>query len=72
MKEIFLIATIAGLFGLGLLIVLQSGVADPKKDGRLGGLAANLSAVSVRLVGLLAGAEAVQRLIGSPSLFLNW
>lgn len=72
MKEIFLIATIVGLIGLGLLIVLWNGVADSKKDGRLSGLASNLSAVAVRLVGLLAGAEAVQRLIGSPSLFLNW
>jgi hypothetical protein len=71
MKEIFLTSTILGLFLLGLVITLRSGVVSlgTSRGRRLA--AENLSALLLRVAGYFAGLLALQRVIGTPSV-LDW
>jgi hypothetical protein len=71
MKEIFLTSTILGLFLLGLLIALRSGVASLATSRGLRVAAENASALFLRVVGIGVGLLAVQRVLGLPSM-LGW
>jgi hypothetical protein len=71
MKEIFLTATVVGLFTLGLMLSLWSGAVGLGRSRGLRVVAANLSALILRVVGLGAGLFAVQKIIGTPSV-LGW
>ena len=68
MKEIFLIATIFGLFTLGLFIALESGRESRDGMGGLRTLAANASFLLLRLMGYGAGLLALHHAVGAPSI----
>jgi hypothetical protein len=66
MKEYLIVFVILALFMVGLALSLNSGPADIGSRGRTRAMAANASAVLIRLAGYITVLVALQRMIGSP------
>lgn len=66
-KAILVFGPIVGLFVLGLVITLRSGVANVSTHQGFERLVGNLSRVLLRLAGYLIALLALQRLVGAPA-----
>ncbi|MDR3639479.1 MAG: hypothetical protein P4L84_37105 [Isosphaeraceae bacterium] len=71
LSPLLVLVPIAGLFALGFIVALRSGLAGLSRGQDLRVLALNFTSVVLRVAGYLAGLFVVQRMIGAP-LELGW